>query len=102
MLSSFVRRAISTAWLARAATALLFVLVVTPAGSRPGWAQQPGEPGKFDYWVESLSWSPGWCARHGNDPASRLQCRGGKAYGLIVHGLWPQFEDGSWPQTCRD
>ena len=90
---SFLRRAMCTAWLLAAATALLCSQAL---------AQQPGTPGKFDYWVESLSWSPGWCARHGGDPASRLQCRGGTTYGLIVHGLWPQYEDGSWPATCRD
>ena len=94
MLDSFLRRAISTAWLVAAAIAVLCGAAAS--------AQQPGTPGKFDYWVESLSWSPGWCARHGGETASRLQCRGNTTYGLIVHGLWPQYEDGTWPATCRD
>ena len=57
-----------------------------------------GEPGKFDYYVLSLSWSPDYCA----SPAGardRLQCAGPRKYGFVVHGLWPQYERGS-PQDC--
>jgi ribonuclease T2 len=36
-----------------------------------------GTPGEFDYFMLSLSWSPGF----------------------MVHGLWPQYERG-WPQYC--
>lgn len=64
-------------------------------------AQQPGEPGRFDYWVESIAWSPAWCATHGDDPASRAQCKVAAPFGLILHGLWPQYNDGTWPYNCR-
>jgi len=53
----------------------------------------------FDYYVLSLSWSPTWCA--GNDAAGRTdQCADDASHGFIVHGLWPQNENG-FPEYCR-
>lgn len=53
------------------------------------------EPGDFDYYVLSLSWSPQYCASEArpNDP----QCA--RPYAFVVHGLWPQNERG-WPKDC--
>lgn len=53
------------------------------------------EPGAFDYYVLSLAWSPTWCATEGR-PGDE-QCEGG--FGWILHGLWPQREEG-WPSWC--
>ncbi len=53
--------------------------------------------GKFDYYLLSLSWSPAFCLLN-NDPASWEQCVS-KRFGFIVHGLWPQFEQG-YPSDC--
>ncbi len=66
-----------------------------------GRSQRVYEPGKFDYYVMSLSWSPSYCAGQasgGNDP----QCngRGNRPYAFVLHGVWPQFEKG-WPQDCQ-
>jgi len=47
----------------------------------------------------ALSWSPNWCAREGDAEASE-QCEPGQDNGWILHGLWPQYEDG-WPSYCR-
>jgi ribonuclease T2 len=55
-----------------------------------------GEPGQFDYYVLTLSWSPSYCLTH---PQDRTQCSG-KGYGFVLHGLWPQFDAGNWPQFC--
>jgi ribonuclease T2 len=55
--------------------------------------------GDFDYYVLSLSWSAAWCALEGdarNDP----QCDEGRGLTFILHGLWPQHEEG-WPSFCR-
>lgn len=52
----------------------------------------------FDFYVLSLSWSPSYCAAEGAR-ADRQQC--GQDLGFVVHGLWPQFEDG-WPEYCDD
>ena len=53
----------------------------------------------FDFYVLSLSWSPSWCLE--NDPAGRtMQCSSRNDHGFIVHGLWPQNEEG-YPEFCR-
>ncbi|PWC34773.1 ribonuclease T [Azospirillum sp. TSO35-2] len=78
--------------------AALSVLVAGLLASSPSWAQRRAEPGAFDYYVLSLSWSPTYCARdkYGPDPD---QC-GATKHGFVVHGLWPQYNDGSYPATC--
>lgn len=65
----------------------------------PASAQQNGQPGRFDYYVLSLSWSPSYCANAG-DRADPSQCRRGKPLAFVVHGLWPQYDQG-WPQDCQ-
>lgn len=55
--------------------------------------------GDFDYYVMSLSWSSGWCASEG-DARRDPQCDRGKGLTFVLHGLWPQYENG-WPQYCR-
>ncbi|MEE9427603.1 MAG: ribonuclease T2 [Paracoccaceae bacterium] len=62
-------------------------------------AAAEGEPaGDFDYFVLSLSWSPNWCALEGDDRNSP-QCST-NGFGWVLHGLWPQYEQG-WPSYCR-
>jgi ribonuclease T2 len=53
------------------------------------------EPGAFDYYLLSLSWSPAFCL---SDPGA-AECSGPRRFGFIVHGLWPQYEKG-WPEHC--
>src|SRR5450631_2672574 len=55
-----------------------------------------GEPGTFDYYLLSLSWSPAFCL---SDPGA-AECNGPRRFGFIVHGLWPQYEKG-WPENCN-
>jgi len=62
-------------------------------------AQQPMPPGRFDYYLLALSWSPTFCAHHAADRDAAEEC--GKARGLVVHGLWPQNLHGPWPAFCR-
>ena len=52
----------------------------------------------YDFFVLSLTWSPSYCEIEGDD-ANRQQCADGRELGFVVHGLWPQFEDG-WPEFC--
>jgi ribonuclease T2 len=60
-------------------------------------ARADGErAGDFDYFVLALSWSPNWCKLEGRARDSE-QCD--KRMGWVVHGLWPQYEDG-WPAYC--
>lgn len=61
-----------------------------------GSASAAGQPGRFDYWLLSLSWSPQYCAT--TQKADTAQC-GARRYGFVVHGLWPQYERG-FPSDC--
>ncbi len=66
-------------------------------GAAPALAD--GErPGDFDYYVLALSWSPTWCALEGDDRGSP-QCDPDADFGWVLHGLWPQYEEG-WPANC--
>ena len=56
-----------------------------------------GASGSFDYYLLSLSWSPSYCLTHAQD---RTQC-GTKGLGFVLHGLWPQYDAGGYPQDCN-
>ena len=72
---------------------LLAVILAT------GLAHAEGEAaGDFDYYVLSLSWSPNWCATEG-DARNSPQCDAKRDLGWVLHGLWPQYEQG-WPSYC--
>ena len=53
----------------------------------------------FDYYVFTLSWSPGFCETGGaaKQPA---QCAPGAGEGFVVHGLWPNSAFGANPEDC--
>jgi len=65
-----------------------------------GAARAEGErAGDFDYYVMALSWSSSWCALEG-DGRDDPQCDAGRGIDFVLHGLWPQYEEG-WPSFCR-
>lgn len=57
-------------------------------------------PGRFDFYVLSLSWSPSFCLSDAGR-RSREQCAPGAGNSFVVHGLWPQYERG-FPSWCDD
>lgn len=67
----------------------------------PALAQHAAPPGDFDYYLLALSWSPQYCADHVGEAGAGRQCAGPQSFGLVVHGLWPQNENGSYPTACR-
>ncbi len=73
-------------------SALLFLAMSATARHRKS---SENEPGIFDYYLLSLSWSPAFCL---SDPEAS-ECNGPRRFGFIVHGLWPQYEKG-WPENC--
>ncbi len=73
--------------------ALLCVPSSAPARHRNH--DSDAQPGEFDYYLLSLSWSPAFCL----GAPGAAECSGSRRYGFIVHGLWPQNEQG-WPQYC--
>ena len=60
------------------------------------------EPGRFDFYVLALSWSPSYCAASAERAPNRApdqQC-GGRPFAFVVHGLWPQYDKG-FPSFCQ-
>jgi ribonuclease T2 len=55
-----------------------------------------GQPGVFDYYLLTLSWSPEFCHSHAEKP----ECQSGH-HGFVVHGLWPQYVNG-YPENCSN
>ena len=70
----------------------LFIVLALPARAQH-------TSGDFDYYILALSWSPTWCAIEG-DSRNSPQCEDDRDFGWVLHGLWPQYEDG-WPADCR-
>lgn len=84
--------------LAAAAALVLFSLGPVAAQDK-----RQNEPGQFDYYVLSLSWSPSYCEaaseRSPDREPPQQQC-GERPYSFVVHGLWPQYERG-FPEYCQ-
>ncbi|MEL6959945.1 MAG: ribonuclease T2 [Pseudomonadota bacterium] len=76
---------------------MLRLILVLMTLAMPAKAQDVA--GEFDYYVLALSWSPTWCALEGDDRGSP-QCDPEADFGWVLHGLWPQYEQG-WPSNCR-
>src|SRR5208283_685020 len=78
---------------------IAIVLAAAAVSATAQRRQAPSTPGRFDYYLLSLSWSPQYCSDMGDDPEDP-QCAPGRRYGFVVHGLWPQSQDGNNPRTC--
>lgn len=77
----------------RIVSALLgLVLLIAPPAMAEG-----ERAGDFDYYVLSLSWSPTWCTLEG-EARNSPQCD--RDLGWVLHGLWPQYEQG-YPSYCN-
>lgn len=74
----------------------LLALVVSLAG--PVSAQN--RAGVFDHYLLALTWMPGFCMAEG-DARDDPRCAAGRRAGWMVHGLWPQHANGSWPEFCQ-
>ncbi len=82
----------------------VIAVLVSVAAAAPAVAQdaRQNEPGQFDFYVLSLSWSPSFCAAAAERRGARntgRQC-GARPYSFVVHGLWPQYEKG-YPEYCQ-
>jgi len=87
---------------------VLFLLLVVCCGSSVvAVAKHKKQPpttsdasaGDFDYFLLTLSWAPEFCATNPNGRKS-IECAPSQHRGLVVHGLWPQYDSGKWPQDC--
>jgi ribonuclease T2 len=83
---------------------MLAVVVMVGVSMAVGWAmrrhRKPADPpqGQFDYYVLALSWAPNYCAGHPNDHSR--ECTIGQQANFVLHGLWPQANEGSSPIRC--
>jgi ribonuclease T2 len=75
-----------------AACGAIAAIALTLAGE----AREHRGAARFDYYLMSLSWSPSYCLTHRDDAD---EC-GSRGFGFVLHGLWPQYRSGSWPQHC--
>ncbi len=50
--------------------------------------------GSFDFYLLNLSWSPEYCHSH----PDAAECAARSTF--VLHGLWPQNNDGSYPEHC--
>jgi ribonuclease T2 len=74
--------------------AAIFLAAIASASSAS--AQDKGQPGKFDFYLMNLSWSPEFCSIQGTSP----ECAAHP--GFILHGLWTQNNDGTYPVFCSE
>src|SRR5476649_534026 len=83
-----------------AGAAILAAAVTAPASAQD---RRQNAPGEFDFYVLSLSWSPSFCeaaSERGNGGRSQQGQCGGRPFSFVVHGLWPQYEQG-FPDYCQ-
>lgn len=84
--------------------AVLFVLALACLAH----AQQvTSQPGQFDFYELNLSWAPDFCNNMDTltpqeklDAGSDMACA--SPHGFVLHGLWPQNYDGTYPGSCGD
>lgn len=50
----------------------------------------------FDFYLLNLSWSPEYCRSH----PGAVECARHSTF--VLHGLWPERADGSYPEHCSD
>src|SRR5215472_5142960 len=62
----------------------------------PSAVAAPNPNQHFDYFLLNLSWSPEFCHSHSNAP----EC--GQHMTFVLHGLWPQNADGTYPENCSN
>ena len=65
-----------------------------PASIDPRLQSQLAGASGFDYYLLNLSWSPEFC--HGHPDAA--ECAVHSTF--VLHGLWPQNNDGGYPENC--
>lgn len=74
----------------------LVILVFSAWGKRRHHTNSA--PSQFDYYLLSMSWAPTYCAEHPTDQTSECTIGGHTAF--VLHGLWPQANDGAPPLSC--
>jgi len=88
-------------WLMKTSSVRRFAMVCLPllallSCCLPSGAQEKGEPGKSDFYLMNLAWGPEFCSV----PGAGSECKAPR--GFVLHGLWPQNYNGSYPVNCAE
>lgn len=78
---------------------LVLLLVAGAVAIRRSHKHRQSDSASFDYYVLSISWAPEYCATHPADTSA--ECRPGNHTGFVLHGLWPQSQNGPPPMNCH-
>ncbi|HEY4899936.1 MAG TPA: ribonuclease T2 [Terriglobales bacterium] len=83
---------------------VIALCVLLPVGGlakhkKSGSSSSSSSSANFDYYLLTLSWAPEFCATNSAGRNS-AECDPKKHMGLVVHGLWPQYDNGKWPESC--
>lgn len=79
---------------------MIFAVLIALFWQQTAQTQGSDAAGQGDYLVLAISWTPSWCAGTG-DARGDARCATGSGAGWLVHGLWPQYESGGWPEFCE-
>src|SRR5947208_16403762 len=77
------------------------IAIALAAGFALAQDRRQNRPGQFDFYVLSLSWSPSFCDSAGERGTPPQEQCGERPYSFVVHGLWPQYENG-FPEFCQN
>lgn len=80
-------------------TAVLISLFAAGVADARSHRRRPNDGGSFAYYLLSLSYAPDFCAQPAGNKDPR-ECGAGRHIGFVVHGLWPQGENGRGPEKC--
>ncbi|KAM0829764.1 hypothetical protein ACQ4PT_066660 [Festuca glaucescens] len=90
------------------ATCLLVVWALVAADlfgtghARASVAAVGKEQREFDYFALALQWPGTICASTRYCCAINGCCRPEPLQTFTIHGLWPDYDDGTWPSCCRE
>ena len=81
---------------------LLFAALGLPA--LPQAQEINSQPGQYDFYLLNLSWAPEFCSTLNTLTPGETAARGGvectTPHGFVLHGLWPQNFNGTYPGNC--
>ena len=81
------------------ATMLMFFIAPLAVRGSSHKKRKVAVAGDFAYYLLTLSYAPDFCAQPAGNKDAR-ECGAGRHIGFVVHGLWPQGENGRGPENC--